>query len=85
MNQTPTLVALIGEIDALVKERDELLKQVEAYREVRDDNRKKLTEREVREIRNLANVSRMTQREIADCYDVNPGTVSRIVRGIYHK
>lgn len=80
-----TLVKLIQELDALIKERDELAKQVAVYQEIRDDNRKKLSDREVKEIRNLARVSHMTQREIADVYDVNPATVSRIVRGIYYK
>jgi DNA-binding MarR family transcriptional regulator len=49
------------------------------------NNQKKLTDREVKEIRNLARTSDLTQREIADCYAVNPATVSRIVRGVYHK
>jgi DNA-binding CsgD family transcriptional regulator len=49
------------------------------------NNQKKLTDREVKEIRNLARTSDLTQREIADCYDINSATVSRIVRGVYHK
>ncbi len=78
-----TLLAVMKEIDALIKERDELRKQLDVLQE--PNNQKKLTDREVKEIRNLARTSDLTQREIADCYAVNPATVSRIVRGVYHK
>lgn len=47
-------------------------------------NRKKLTKREAHRIRQLSRGG-YSQREIADIYDINPGTVSRIVRGQYHK
>lgn len=83
MTDLPTFVKLVKEIDALVKERDELRQQVARFEE--PDNIKKLSEREATEIRNLARVSHMTQREIAESYDVNPSTVSRIVRGMYWK
>ena len=46
-------------------------------------NRKKLSSREVTEIRS-AHRNGMAQRGIAEAYDVNPATISRIVRGIYH-
>jgi DNA-binding MarR family transcriptional regulator len=72
------------ELDAIIKERDELRKQLEAYKDERN-NRKKLSVREVKEIRNLSRASDMTQSEIADVFAVNPATVSRILRGIYHK
>ena len=72
------------ELDAIIKERDELRTQLEAYKEERN-NRKKLSVREVKEIRNLSRASDMTQSEIADVFAVNPATVSRILRGIYHK
>ncbi len=78
-----TLLAVMKEIDALIKERDELRKQLDVLQE--PNNQKKLTDREVKEIRNLARTSDLTQREIADCYAVNRATVSRIVRGVYHK
>lgn len=48
------------------------------------NNRKKLTAREVRAIREYHRLG-TSQRELADIYDVNQGTISRIVRGIYHK
>ena len=78
------LAALLKDIDDLVKERDELRKQLEAYKEERN-NRKKLSQREVTEIRHLARASDMTQHDIADVFAVNPATISRILRGIYHK
>lgn len=83
MDDLPTLVKVLNEIDTLIKERDELRNQLAQLQQ--PGNHKKLSDREVKEIRNLARVSSMTQKEIADCYDVNPGTVSRIVRGIYWK
>ncbi|BBC43606.1 helix-turn-helix DNA-binding domain protein [Mycobacterium phage AN9] len=46
-------------------------------------NRKKLTEREVRDIRE-AYRGGMKQKDLADNYGVNPATISRTVRGIYH-
>jgi uncharacterized protein YjcR len=46
-------------------------------------NRRKLTERDVRDIR-AAYRGGMRQSDLADNYGVNPATVSRIVRGIYH-
>ncbi|ATN92174.1 helix-turn-helix DNA binding domain protein [Mycobacterium phage TipsytheTRex] len=46
-------------------------------------NRKKLTEREVKDIRQ-AYLGGMKQKDLADNYGVNPATISRTVRGIYH-
>ncbi|MGV9364483.1 helix-turn-helix domain-containing protein [Amycolatopsis sp. NPDC003731] len=48
-------------------------------------NAKKLTEDEVFRIRQWYGHGGVSQREIADAYDVNRATVSRIVRGIYHR
>lgn len=47
-------------------------------------NAKKLTGDEVSRIRQWHRAGGK-QREIADAYDVNPATVSRIVRGQYHR
>ncbi|WP_030095330.1 helix-turn-helix domain-containing protein [Mycobacteroides chelonae] len=60
---------LRGELDALKK----------------PNNRKKLTVGEVNFIRLMYRNRGFNQREIADIYDINPATVSRIVRRIYHK
>lgn len=48
-------------------------------------NQPKLTDRQVREIRWLKSNTKASQKEIAEAYDINPATVSRIVRGIYHR
>jgi Trp operon repressor len=80
---TPTLGCLLQEIQGLIEERDELRRELDST--LGPDNRKKLCEREVKEIRNLARVTSLKQREIADMYDVNKATVSRIIRGVYHK
>ncbi|AGY36989.1 HTH/DNA binding domain protein [Mycobacterium phage Fredward] len=47
-------------------------------------NRKKLTAKEVHSIREAARMGRKNVHLAYD-YDVNPATISRIVRGIYHK
>lgn len=47
-------------------------------------NAKKLTRREVAEIREM-NRAGFSQATIAEVYDLNPATVSRIIRGIYYK
>lgn len=47
-------------------------------------NRKKLTRREVMDIR-AAHRGGMSQRDLARNYGVNPATISRLVRGIYHR
>ena len=48
------------------------------------NNRKKLTHKEVRTIREMYRDG-YTQRELAVIYDVNPATVSRIIRKVYHR
>lgn len=52
---------------------------------VEHNNRKKLRKWEVRQIRALWDgPGAITQRELADMFEVNPATISRIVRGVYH-
>jgi DNA-binding NarL/FixJ family response regulator len=72
-------VALVNRVG----ERSSQLADVQERRLKDRDNRKKLSAREVRDIRQLK-LSGMSQREIAYSYDINPATVSRIVRGHYH-
>ena len=80
------------ERDEMMEERDALLDQVELLQRASTaehsgadrPNRHKLTTREVSMIRDLKR-SGATNREIADAYDINPATVSRIVRGIYYR
>lgn len=82
--QTPTLLAVLREIDALVSERDALAATVEWYAEqARNGNRRRLSDSDVKHIRELHRKG-FTQTEIASIYDVNKATVSRIVRHIYH-
>jgi DNA-binding MarR family transcriptional regulator len=83
MTDMPTFVQLVKEIDALVRERDELLARVTQIEGPK--NAKKLTAREVKEIRNLWRSTANTQRDIAEIYDVHPATVSRIIREQYWK
>ena len=83
MTDMPTFVQLVKEIDALVRERDELLARVTRIEGPK--NAKKLTAREVKEIRNLWRSTANTQRDIAEIYDVHPATVSRIIREQYWK
>lgn len=47
-------------------------------------NARKLTPSEVRQLRTEYRRGAMNQRELASTYDLNPATVSRIVRGVYH-
>lgn len=81
-NITPREVATA--ITMLLEENDKLRRQLEAVGCGVKLNAKKLTRFEVREIRQLWSTSGLTQRAIAEMYDVNPATVSRIVRRQYH-
>lgn len=90
--------ALGSENDELQQENDSLRAEAVAYANLivkeeygqpktgpkRPNNNKKLTEREVFEIRNMKRQG-WKNSELARAFDVNPATVSRIVRGQYHK
>lgn len=90
----PTIVAVINELQDIVSERNALREEVarlkagpaQALAKAFADrpNKRKLNNREVENIRSLKR-SGYSQREIADIYDINPATVSRIVRGQYHR
>lgn len=80
---------------SLLIERDNLLDKIEVLELDKQEltapdagssraNRKKLTKQEVHTIRELSR-SGLSNREIADTFDINPATVSRIVRGLYHR
>ncbi|AVP42080.1 HTH DNA binding protein [Mycobacterium phage Naca] len=62
----------------LVSENSQLKAAVEGK-----SNRPKLTDNEVASIRELYRAG-LSQKAIAEVYDVNPATISRLVRGIYH-
>lgn len=47
-------------------------------------NQKKLSPREAKRMREKYQTGKFTQAQLADMFDVNAATVSRIVRGIYY-
>ncbi|CRY79826.1 hypothetical protein SAMN05421776_11734 [Nocardia farcinica] len=49
------------------------------------DNRKKLSKRDVALIRRFAKTAGVTHQELADSFEVNRATISRIISGEYHK
>lgn len=71
-------------IAKLVRENAELKEQLGPGSVLAHSNQKKLGPEEVQGIRTLNRLG-WTNKSIAETYDVNPATVSRIVRGIYHK
>lgn len=78
-----SLLAALRELDEIIAERDQLRARVAELEAKPLDNRRKLTDREVLDIR-AAYRAGMRQKDLADNYGVNPATVSRIVRGFYH-
>lgn len=78
-----TAVAVVKAIDDLLAENTRLKAQISAGATAKPNNRKKLGKQEVKSIRDLKRIG-CSNKEIADVFDVNPGTISRIVRGIYH-
>ena len=74
---------LVNEIDEILCENRELRKRVEEFESKPLDNKRKLSDREVRDIRE-AHRGGMSQKDLASNYQVNPATISRTVRGIYH-
>ena len=78
-----TLLKVIEEIDFLIAENTSLKERVQELEDKPLDNRRKLSSREVKDIRE-AYRNGMPQHELADAYGVNPATISRTVRGIYH-
>lgn len=69
----------IGEIQEYVEALED---EVSSLRR-KTDNRKKLDERDAARIRELYDRD-WSQAALADAFDVNPATISRIVRGIYY-
>jgi DNA-binding transcriptional regulator YiaG len=76
----------IGELIAElhdVKSRAAKLEEENGTLRAKTDNRKKLRPFEVHQIRKLYS-NGMSQAEIAAVYAVNPATISRTVRKVYH-
>lgn len=88
MSDTPIFRALVDELTEVFKENNALRAEVAELKLMNGPartNKKKLTKREVAEIRRLGRTTGMTQRELAEIYDINQATVSRILKGVYHK
>ena len=80
---TFTVTSFVAQINALLEENKRLKARVEELESKPLDNRRKLSELEVRDIR-AAYRGGMSQVDLANSYGVNPATISRTVRGIYH-
>jgi|HigsolmetaAR201D_1030396.scaffolds.fasta_scaffold177436_1 helix-turn-helix, Psq domain. len=81
------MAKLVGELMGRLEELQQYVVFLEdrvEQLENKTDNRKKLRPFEVRQIRALWKTGQVTQAELADQYNVNPATISRIVRGIYY-
>ncbi len=73
-------------VQELVRELDVLVRHLSVQTaSTVPDNRPKLTKREVKALREHKRKGGWSNSELAALYDVNPSTVSRIVRGQYHK
>lgn len=84
MNEYETIVKVVNEFDALIAENRFLKSELERLEyKATHDNRPKLTDREVKDIRD-AYRGGMSQIDLANNYGVNPSTISRTVRGFYH-
>ena len=83
MNDYPTLEAMFSEVESLLSENESLrirIQELETRPTASIDNRPKLTAHEVKVVRDLKRAGE-SQADIADIFDVNPSTISRIVRG----
>ncbi|ANA86985.1 helix-turn-helix DNA-binding domain protein [Gordonia phage LastResort] len=96
MNATELLDQLREKVEALEEENTHLSNQLEigrrsfgkafmngAVRGPNRPNRRKLTPREVHDIR-TAYRNGMSQAELARTYEVNPSTISRTIGRVYH-
>lgn len=79
-----TLLSVLQELDEIIAERDDLRVRVAELEAERFNNKPKLGQGEVTRIREMRRAGYKI-REIADSFDVNKSTVSRILRGEYHK
>jgi DNA-binding transcriptional regulator YiaG len=86
---TPTaLVRALGEAQYKLREISEHASALEVEVQVlraKTNNRRKLRPFEVRQLRTMAASGNVTQRQLAEYFQINTGTVSRIVNGVYYK
>jgi DNA-binding transcriptional regulator YiaG len=78
-----TLTAFVAQITAVLDENKKLRERVAELEAKPHDNKRKLSSREVNDIR-AAHKGGMSQIDLANNYGVNPATISRTVRGFYH-
>lgn len=78
-----TIAKFVEELNALMAENTALKARVVELEARPANNRPKLSEYEVKDIR-AAYRGGMLQSDLADAYGVNPATISRTVRGLYH-
>lgn len=75
--------ALAEQVYALKNAYDEEIARNQRIKD-KNNNQKKLSKPEVSRMRNLYRTGNWTQAALAEAFDVNPATVSRTVRGVYH-
>lgn len=75
---------LVHAINELYAENRQLRLALSQQKASTKDNRPKLQPADVRHIKELVRLG-FSRREVARAYDVNPSTVSRLVKGVYHR
>lgn len=81
MSLSRQLADLTTSVRQLIRENEQLRRKAD---ESRPDNRKKLSKQEAAEIRRIHRAGGSVT-ELAEIFDVHHATISRIVRGVYHK
>lgn len=76
---------VVDAINTLLIQNLELKLEVERLTFEKQGNRPKLSDSEVKRIRYMKREGAFSNVQLADMFDVNPGTISRIVRNIYHR
>lgn len=84
-------------VTKLAGENERLTTEVSWYEEAYDflvdeliglrratNNAKKLSDRQVYTIRRFYEIGKYNQAELAGLFEVNPATISRIIRDVYH-
>lgn len=80
-----SIEVLVGTIKNLYAENEQLKAQLAASgKPAKPSNRKKLGTQEVKSIRDLRRIG-CSFKDIADVFDCHPSTISRTVKGVYHK
>ncbi|QCG76900.1 helix-turn-helix DNA-binding domain protein [Mycobacterium phage XianYue] len=82
-NRYRTIGELQGQLDVARRSFGEAFIKGDVTRGPNRPNRKKLTEADAKDIRN-AYYGGAKQKDLARNYGVNPATISRLVRGLYH-